>query len=76
MPKYKPNTIWIDGDACPKAVKEIIFKSGIRLKIKIVLVANSYQFSRAAYLFLANNKIANPGFIPRISGQAMADFTP
>jgi uncharacterized protein YaiI (UPF0178 family) len=43
MPKQKPNTIWIDGDACPKAVKEIVFKSGRRLSIRVVLVANSYQ---------------------------------
>ena len=44
MSKHKPNTIWIDADACPKAVKEIIFKTSHRLKISIVLVANSYQF--------------------------------
>lgn len=44
MPKNKPNKIWIDGDACPKPVKEIIFKSSLRLKISVVLVANSYQF--------------------------------
>lgn len=42
MPKHKPNKIWIDGDACPKAVKEIIFKA-IRSNIHIILVANSYQ---------------------------------
>lgn len=43
MPKYKPNTIWIDADACPKAVKEMVFKASARLKIKIILVANDYQ---------------------------------
>lgn len=43
MPKYKPNKIWIDADACPKAVKEIVFKTSRRLNINIVLVANSYQ---------------------------------
>jgi len=43
MPKYKPNKIWIDADACPKAVKEIIFKTSRRLNICIILVANSYQ---------------------------------
>lgn len=26
MPKYKPNKIWIDADACPKAIKEYIVK--------------------------------------------------
>ena len=43
MPKQRPNTIWIDGDACPKAVKEIVFKASVRLNIRTVLVANSYQ---------------------------------
>ena len=43
MAKHKPNKIWIDGDACPKAVKKIIFKVSRRLSINIVLVANTYQ---------------------------------
>ncbi|MFA6916779.1 MAG: YaiI/YqxD family protein [Parachlamydiales bacterium] len=43
MPKHKPNTIWVDGDACPKAVKEIIFKTSRRWNISVILVANSYQ---------------------------------
>ncbi len=43
MPKHKPNTIWIDADACPKAVKELVFKLSRRLNISIILVANSYQ---------------------------------
>ncbi len=44
MAKHKPNKIWIDGDACPKAVKEIIFKTSRRLNIHVILVANSFQF--------------------------------
>lgn len=44
MPRHKPNTIWIDADACPKAVKEIIYKTSLRLKIKTILVANDYQY--------------------------------
>ncbi len=43
MPKHKPNTIWIDADACPKVVKECVFKVSRRLNIKVILVANSYQ---------------------------------
>lgn len=43
MKKQKPNKIWIDGDACPKLVKEIVFKTGKRLNINIIIVANSYQ---------------------------------
>ena len=41
--KIKPNKIWIDADACPKTVKEIVFKVSFRLNISLVLVANSYQ---------------------------------
>lgn len=45
MPKHKPNKIWIDADACPKAVKEIVFKTSRRLNIPIILVANSFQIT-------------------------------
>jgi len=34
--------IWIDGDACPKMIKEVIFKASFRLKVPVFLVANSY----------------------------------
>ncbi len=34
--------IWIDADACPKMVKEAVFKVSSRLKISTCLVANSY----------------------------------
>ncbi len=34
--------IWVDADACPKAVKEILFKTAIRREVKITLVANQY----------------------------------
>lgn len=33
-------TIWIDADACPGAVRAIIFKAAKRLEVKTVLVAN------------------------------------
>ncbi len=32
--------IWIDADACPKAIKEIVYKASERLKIETILVAN------------------------------------
>ena len=32
--------IWIDGDACPKKVKEILFKTAIRTQISLIIVAN------------------------------------
>ena len=42
MARVRPNKIWIDADACPKVIKDMILKAGSRLKIKIILVANSY----------------------------------
>lgn len=36
-------TIWIDADACPRAVKDIVFKASRRLSVPVRLVANSYM---------------------------------
>jgi uncharacterized protein len=35
-------TLWVDADACPGAVKELIVRAAIRLKIRTVFVANKY----------------------------------
>lgn len=32
--------IWIDADACPRVIKEILFKASQRLNVPIALVAN------------------------------------
>jgi uncharacterized protein len=32
--------IWIDADACPRVIKDILFKASARLKIPVCLVAN------------------------------------
>ena len=32
--------IWVDADACPVAIKEILFRSAERTKIQVTLVAN------------------------------------
>ena len=34
--------IWVDADACPVPVKEVLFRAANRLKIDTVLVANQY----------------------------------
>ena len=34
--------IWIDADAAPKAIKEIIYRASRRLKLQVILVANSW----------------------------------
>lgn len=35
--------IWIDADACPKVIKEHIFKTALKQQIPVCLVANSYM---------------------------------
>ena len=35
--------IFIDGDSCPKAVKEVVFKAAMRTSTLVVVVANSHQ---------------------------------
>ena len=42
MKKKKIGKIWIDADACPKAVKEVVFKAAHRVSVPLILVANSY----------------------------------
>ena len=32
--------IWIDADACPRVIKEIVFRASRRLNLKVMLVAN------------------------------------
>jgi len=34
--------IWVDADACPVVVKEILFKAAERLKVPLTLVANQH----------------------------------
>lgn len=33
--------IWVDGDACPNAIKEILYRAAERVKVPLVLVANA-----------------------------------
>ncbi|QDP71263.1 YaiI/YqxD family protein [Legionella israelensis] len=32
--------IWIDGDACPNQIKDILFRAAIRTKTEVIIVAN------------------------------------
>ncbi|WP_318477313.1 YaiI/YqxD family protein [Photobacterium leiognathi] len=34
--------IWVDADACPNVVKEILFRAADRTKVNVMLVANQY----------------------------------
>jgi hypothetical protein len=43
--------IWVDADACPREVKEVIFRAAERRKVPAVLVANGdLRLPRSAYL--------------------------
>lgn len=34
--------IWIDADACPKLIKEVLYRASIRTKVRLILVANAF----------------------------------
>jgi len=36
--------IWVDADACPKVIKDILFRAAEKRKIHITLLANSYMW--------------------------------
>ena len=66
MAKKNPHfKIWIDADACPRMVKEVLFKASYRLKIPINMVANSYMATPPGPLFT---------FIQVEKGDDVADF--
>jgi len=35
--------IWVDADACPAAIKEILYRTARRLQVKLTLVANQFM---------------------------------
>ena len=36
-------TVWVDADACPVVIKEILFKAAQRTRVPLVLVANHFM---------------------------------
>jgi uncharacterized protein len=40
LPRKERMKIWIDADACPRVIKEIIFRASERLELPVCLVAN------------------------------------
>lgn len=40
---YSKTVIWVDADACPRAVKEVVFKASERRQLRAVFVANQFQ---------------------------------
>lgn len=43
-------TLWVDADACPKVIKDIIFRVSARLQLPVVMVANQYLAKPASAL--------------------------
>lgn len=33
-------TIWVDADACPRVIREILFRAAVRVGVPLILVAN------------------------------------
>jgi uncharacterized protein len=42
--------IWVDADACPKVIKEILFRASTRKNVPVTLVANHYLQTPASKL--------------------------
>jgi uncharacterized protein YaiI (UPF0178 family) len=43
--------IWVDADACPVVIKDILFRAAERVKIEVTLVANqSVQIPKSRYI--------------------------
>jgi uncharacterized protein YaiI (UPF0178 family) len=43
--------IWVDADACPAPIKEILFRAAERVRIRLTLVANqALRVPRSAYI--------------------------
>ncbi len=43
--------IWVDADACPKAIKEILYRAAERTRTELILVANqTLAVPRSAYV--------------------------
>ena len=36
----RPAAIWVDADACPKVVKEVLYRAAERTRVQVTLVAN------------------------------------
>lgn len=49
--------IWVDADACPKVIKEILFRAAIRTKTALVLVSN-HALSTPSSPFISKMQVA------------------
>ena len=50
--------IWIDADACPRVIKDMIFRASERLKVPVCLVANN-DLSKSHTKFVTSVRVKN-----------------
>jgi uncharacterized protein len=50
--------IWIDADACPRVIKDMVFRASERLKVEVCLVANN-DLSKAHTTFVTSVRVKN-----------------
>ena len=50
--------IWMDGDACPKPIKEILFRTAIRTKTLLIVVSN-HALHTPASPFIKRNQVGS-----------------
>lgn len=48
--------IWVDADACPRVIKEIVYRASARLKVPVCLVANN-DLSRSHTAFVTSVRV-------------------
>ncbi|OGV50671.1 MAG: hypothetical protein A3F46_10945 [Legionellales bacterium RIFCSPHIGHO2_12_FULL_42_9] len=41
-------TIWLDGDACPKTIKDILFRAVMRTQTSLIIVSNHFFITPAS----------------------------
>lgn len=64
--------IWIDADACPRVVKELVFRASARLNMPVVLVANHPLYTPKSDLITSivveqGDDVADSWIIERVS---------
>ncbi len=48
--------IWMDGDACPKPIKDILFRTAIRMRMPLIVVSN-HALSTPASLYIKRHQV-------------------
>ena len=60
MRRDRDVNIWVDADACPVVIREILFRAAVRTRVKVTLVAN--QPIRVPASALIDLMVVSPGF--------------